>query len=101
MRLSPTGVVALSALCLWSFAVAAGEYPIAGTTPDHRPEGAPVIHEVVKDEAWYDHALRGVEQPYPPSVLRFLEDQGDWYTPFTRPGMTGRYDIRGWHGPTS
>ena len=27
----------------------------------------------------------------------FLEDQGNWYTPFNHPGMTGRYDIRGWH----
>ncbi|OYX43944.1 MAG: hypothetical protein B7Z02_07110 [Rhodobacterales bacterium 32-67-9] len=26
--------------------------------------------------------------------LKFLEDQGAWYTPFTRPGMTGPYKIR-------
>jgi hypothetical protein len=37
-----------------------------------------------------------VSQPYPAS-LRFLEDQGNWYTPFNRPGMLPPYDIRGWH----
>ena len=69
---------------------------IAGTTPSERPVVAPVITEVVKDVAWYKNALRGVEQPYPKS-LQFLESQGNWFTPFTHAGMTGRYDIRGWH----
>jgi len=36
-------------------------------------------------------------QPPYPSNFRFLEDQQAWYTPFTQPGMTGAYDIRGWH----
>ncbi len=48
------------------------------------------------DGDWYREALTGVERPYPYS-LKFLEDQGAWYTPFNRPGMTGRYDIRHWH----
>ncbi|MFC3119619.1 hypothetical protein [Jhaorihella thermophila] len=69
---------------------------IAGVQPDRRPEGAPVVTEMKKDGAWYRQALTGVIPPYPAS-LRFLEDQGAWYTPFTRPGMTGPYDIRGWH----
>lgn len=69
---------------------------IAGLNPDRRPANAPVISDVFKDQAWYTKALVGVTQPYPPS-LRFLDDQGNWYTPFNRPGMTGRYDIRGWH----
>ena len=71
-------------------------YPIAGTTPDQRLPGAPVLSEFVKDKAWYDRALHGVERPYPPS-LRFLEDQGAWHTPFNHPGMPAPYDLRGWY----
>jgi hypothetical protein len=71
-------------------------YPIAGTQPSERPAGAPVIHEVQKPDGWYVRALTGISQPYPAS-LRFLEDQGNWYTPFNHPGMHGRYDIRGWY----
>lgn len=69
---------------------------VAGTNPAVRPEGAPVITEMKKDSAWYGRALRGVDQPYPYS-LKFLEDQGNWFNPFTEPGMTGPYNIRGWH----
>ena len=71
-------------------------YPIAGVIPHQRPEGAPRIQQVLKDSGWYGRALTGVSRPYPYS-LRFLEDQGNWNIPFDRPGMTGRYDIRGWH----
>ncbi len=71
-------------------------HPIAGVVPDQRPAGAPVIRQVNKDGAWYGRALTGLAPPYPRS-FRFLEDQGNWHTPFNRPGMTGRYDIRGWH----
>jgi hypothetical protein len=73
-----------------------GEYPIAGTQPSERPAGAPMIREVRKPQGWYTRALTGISQPYP-SSLRFLEDQGNWYTPFNHPGMQGRYDIRGWY----
>ena len=69
---------------------------IAGTNPAERPATAPVITEVHKDAAWYSSALRGVEQPYPAS-LHFLENQGNWFSPFTHAGMTPSYDIRGWH----
>ena len=69
---------------------------IAGLHPAQRPENAPVITEVFKDQAWYAKALTGISWPYPNS-LRFLDHQGNWYTPFNRPGMTGHYDIRGWH----
>lgn len=69
---------------------------IAGTAPSHRPEGAPVITTYPKNGAWYDRALHGVDRPYPAS-LRWLVDQGAWFTPFTHPGMTPPYDIRGWH----
>jgi len=74
----------------------ASAYPIAGVNPDQRPEGAPVIKEFAKDGDWYANALKGITLPYPAS-LHFLENQGAWYTPFTHPGMTGPYDIRGWH----
>ncbi len=69
---------------------------IAGVRPFERPAGAPVITMMQKDAAWYQRALTGVEPPYPAS-LRFLEDQGPWFTPFIQPGMTGPYDIRNWH----
>lgn len=69
---------------------------IAGLRPDRRPAGAPVLTEFPKDAAWYARALAGVEPPYPAS-LRFLEDQGGWFTPFDRPGMPAPYDPRGRH----
>jgi hypothetical protein len=84
----------LPALALSAVPVQAGY--IAGTNPSQRPSAAPTIMQVQHEKAWYDHALTGVVPPYPAS-LRFLEDQGNWYTPFTEPGMTGRYDIRGWY----
>lgn len=69
---------------------------IAGVEPYQRPAGAPVITTVDHDHDWYMRALHGIASPYPAS-LRFLEDQGNWYTPFDHPGATGRYDIRNWH----
>lgn len=72
---------------------------IAGLEPDRRPADAPVITEFPKDPNWYRRALQGINPPYSNS-LRFLEDQGAWYTPFDRPNATGRYDIRGLHPAT-
>ena len=69
---------------------------VAGVTPDRRPDGAPVQAQSSFDKVARERALRGVSKPYPPS-LRFLEDQGGWYTPFAHPGMPGPYDIRGMH----
>lgn len=85
-------------LLLITHSAIAGEtgYPIAGTQPDSRPASAPVAPPLNKTNDWYRHAVTGVEEPYPAS-LQFLENQGRWYTPFTRPGMPGRYDLRGWH----
>ncbi len=93
------GPVARGAVVLMSGAVvaAAQSFPVAGLTPSERPASAPVVAEFPKDADWYARALTGVEPPYPAS-LRFLEDQGAWHTPFLRPGMTGPYDIRRWHG---
>lgn len=75
---------------------AAADGFVAGTAPDRRPPGAPAITAYEKSDAWFAAARRGVLQPYPKS-LDFLKDQGGWFNPFTRPGMTGPYDIRGWH----
>jgi len=69
---------------------------ISGVNPATRPEGAPIITEIIKDGDWYTRALSGVTSPYPAS-LKFLEDQGAWFNPFIHPGMLGPYDIRGWH----
>ena len=65
------------------------DYPVAGLNPSVRPAGAPVITKVEKDDAWYRYAVTGISKPYPIS-LKFLEDQGNWVTPFTRPGAPGR-----------
>jgi len=69
---------------------------ISGQNPSERPKDAPVIENVEHEGAWYAQALHGISEPYPFS-LKFLEDQGNWETPFNKPGMPGRYDIRGWH----
>ena len=79
-----------------SLAQAEESYPIAGVTPWQRPAGAPVIEWVRHDKAWFTHALTGIAPPYPRS-LYFLDNQGNWYTPFNHPGMWPPYDIRGWH----
>ncbi len=90
------GALGCCACLLAVVSPAAAEYPIAGVTPDRRPDNAPVIDDVVKAPGWYAQALTGISRPYPQS-LRFLEDQGNWYTPFNHPGPEGRYDIRGWY----
>lgn len=73
---------------------------VAGLRPFERPAWAPVITEMQRDGSWYVRALTGIEQPYPAS-LKFLEEQGEWFSPFLHPGMTGRYDIRHWYGADS
>ena len=99
------GVTAMTALVGMVFCIAMGlgelcaqtaEADIAGLRPDRRPASAPVISAYPKNDEWYVHALRGVVPPQPEN-LNFLDDQGRWYTPFTNPGMTRPYDLRGWH----
>lgn len=68
---------------------------IAGTAPSQRPDAA-VITQVDHGPEWFEQALTGVSEPYPES-LHWLDDQGEWFNPFIHPGMTGPYDIRGWH----
>jgi hypothetical protein len=69
-------------------------YPVAGLAPYQRPANAPVLTASPTLDA--RQALHGVSSPIPDS-LKFLKDQGGWFTPFTHPGMTGLYDLRGWH----
>lgn len=77
-------------------AKAAADYPIAGVNPDRRPENAPVLRENVRPAGSEERFFFGVSRPRPASLSWFV-DQGGWYTPFDRPGMTGPYDIRAWH----
>jgi len=98
-HLSSGGARSLVALgcILAGSASAVAQAKVAGTVPDRRPEGAPKLTAFAKPADWSAKWLVGVEQPHPAS-LRFLNDQGAWFTPFTRPGMTGPYDIRKLHG---
>ena len=48
-----------------------------------------------QDAAWQAQALKGIAEPQ--TGVGFLKDQGVWYTPFNRPNMPGRYDIRHLH----
>ena len=68
---------------------------VAGLRPDKRPAGAPVIERFEQDAAWRAQALWGIAEPQ--TGVGFLKDQGAWYTPFNRPNMPGRYDIRHLH----
>lgn len=95
LRTAGFAAVALISAQVVSGAVSAEAF-VAGTTPDRRPAGAPRLQSNDKSPQWYASALAGVDKPYP-SSLKFLDDQGGWYSPFTRPGMPGRYDIRGLH----
>jgi hypothetical protein len=69
-------------------------YPVAGLMPYQRPANAPTL--TVNPVLDAKQALHGVSSPIPES-LKFLNDQGGWFNPFTHPGMTGPYDLRGWH----
>ncbi|MBU0500030.1 MAG: hypothetical protein KJ558_03125 [Gammaproteobacteria bacterium] len=95
MKRYPTLLV-MAVLLLTSGGGWGEEYPLAGLKPDQRPAGAPVLTETGKGDAWHQRAMTGISTPYPDS-LGFLADQGNWYTPFDHPGMTGPYDLRGWH----
>ncbi len=76
--------------------VPASDYLITGSTPSQRLYQAPVIEWVQHNRSWYEKGLTGVSQPYPPS-LYFLDNQGNWYTPFIHRGMASPYDLRGWY----
>jgi len=82
-------------LAMGATQVAAQDF-VGGTTPDRRPVGAPSIKAFERTPDWLARARLGIAEPYPAS-LKFLEDQGGWFTPFTRPNMPGPYDLRGLH----
>lgn len=94
--------LARGAILLFASAASfAGDNPpadrfIAGSTPDRRPAGAPVIRTHGAGPEGRQAATRGVGEPIPLS-LKFLDDQGAWYTPFDQPGMPGYYDLRQMH----
>lgn len=90
------GLVVLVGMMI-SSAVARADQFVAGVDSSQRPPSAPVISAPQKGADWQATALRGVSDPKPAS-LKFLNDQGAWYTPFNHPGMPGFYDIRGLHG---
>jgi hypothetical protein len=77
---------------------ATSNYPVAGLTPEQRPMGAPRI--TADPPLDQKRALHGITEPVTPSIVKFLEQQGGWYTPFTLPGMPSPYDPRGWHSPS-
>lgn len=95
----PAGVAALFLVCAFgSQALRAAEpesTTIAGVRPYERPAGAPALRASDRDRS-EQRQFRGVATPYPAS-LRFVANHGGWFTPFTEPGMTGRYDLRGYH----
>ncbi|GEM_PF-732103 len=91
-----TFIIGLFILLLVSSSSNAAQYPVAGTSPWQRPASAPVIEWVKHNRVWYKESLTGINTPYPRS-LYFLDNQGNWYTPFTRPGMQSPYDLRRWH----
>ncbi len=68
--------------------------PVAGLAPYQRPVSAPVLRD--SPPLNIRQALHGVSSPIPDS-LKFIGDQGGWFNPFVYPGMTGPYDLRGWH----
>lgn len=69
---------------------------VAGMAPYQRPANAPAIRDFKQTTDWRQNALRGVSEPVPAS-LKFLNDQGAWYTPFDHAGMPGYYDLRQMH----
>jgi hypothetical protein len=93
--IKPAGVAVV--LILATLPVSAADAFIAGVDPSQRPAGAPTISAPQRAPDWKARAERGITDPKPAS-LKFLDNQGSWYTPFDHPGMPGRYDIRRLHG---
>jgi len=89
-------IATIAIACVASASLPALAAPVAGLAPAHRP-ATPVIKELPRTEAWREQALRGIDKPYPESVLKVLDHQGNWYTPLDHPGMAGPYDLRGMH----
>jgi hypothetical protein len=85
-------------LATQSLLAATPNYPVAGLAPEQRPMGAPrITADTPLDKK---RALHGITDPVPPSIVKLLEQQGGWYTPFAQPGTPSPYDPRGWHSPS-
>ncbi|MBU0752647.1 MAG: hypothetical protein KJ787_07005 [Gammaproteobacteria bacterium] len=89
-----TRIAAIAIACMAPASRPALATSVAGLAPAHRP-AAPIIKEFPRPDAWRVQALRGIDKPYPESVLRVLDHQGNWYTPLDHPGMADPYDLRG------
>ncbi len=86
------------ACCLLTPVAWADAYPVAGLMPDRRPEGAPKMIKADNATHIEQRLLRGIEKPVPESIQGWVNGyQGGWFNPFAYPGMTGPYDLRGWH----
>ena len=73
---------------------------IAGLHPDRRPDTAPQVTEAARTPEQLAHALYGIEKPIPGNV-ELIAATGNWWVPLRHPGMTGPYDLRGWHDANS
>lgn len=97
-RIPATLVASIAFVLSQAVFAASGATAIAGRAAHERPANAPrLTADAPLDRT---QALHGVSEPLPPG-LKFLDRQGGWYTPFTRPGMPGPYDLRGWHSNPS
>jgi hypothetical protein len=69
---------------------------IAGSAPGQRPANAPTIkqHQITPEAL--GRRLHGVADPLPNNVVDAAV-AGSWFMPLAHPGMTGPYDLRGWH----
>jgi len=96
MRISLLFAAGLVA-CAASAGAQTGGY-VAGLHPDRRPDAAPPQpSEVMRTPEQVERALHGVEKPVPGNV-ESIAATGSWWVPLRQPGMSGPYDIRGWHG---
>lgn len=84
------------ALALQIPALGTAEGFVAGLQPDRRPASAPSLVAVPVDEGLKVQRLQGIDKPWPGN-LEVIAAQGNWYSPLFRPGMPGRYDLRGLH----
>lgn len=93
--------VALVFFLLFFQAACVYAYPVSGLMPYQRPEGAPVISSPIDAPKMQERLVQGISKPVPESIQVWVKDQGGWFNPFSRPGMPGRYDLRGWHSDKS
>ena len=69
---------------------------VAGSAPAQRPANAPIIKQHRITPEALSKGLHGVSDPLPGNVVDAAL-AGAWFMPLAYPGMTGPYDLRGWH----